>query len=342
MNYFETNLEEISRSTQLLAQIFKYQVFELQVEEKDGNQTGYVPYMMNDAIECYLSFHGLRISGKYDKDYEGEMWAQLEEREGRYGLIVHQGEESVFTMWFDEIMEHTNCYRYHEIGHFWRDGAEQWRQLVYMIGTIREKYRFLGEEVCNDQEMEIMSLIEFAPFYYYFPINEDPEEWYDKTEEGLECMRNLAMQAGDKDYLKWIDKYEKHPTKRMEMTLAKKLQDPKRQDLYELICEKVCNASDPYPARNYGERIDQKIQRYREQVDKKLKEQGFTGTYPQYESEHLSVCVTEEHPFTILESEDFKFKIQLMISECREKHPRKNAGFFKGYQRKGKIKRLDF
>lgn len=50
------------------------------------NQTGYVPYMMNDAIECYLSFHGLRISGKYDKDYEGEMWAQLEEREGRYGF----------------------------------------------------------------------------------------------------------------------------------------------------------------------------------------------------------------------------------------------------------------
>ena len=34
MNYFETNLEEISRSIQLLAQIFEYQVFELQVEEK--------------------------------------------------------------------------------------------------------------------------------------------------------------------------------------------------------------------------------------------------------------------------------------------------------------------
>lgn len=51
MNYFETNLEEISRSIQLLVQIFEYQVFELQVEEKDENQTGYVPYMMNDAIE---------------------------------------------------------------------------------------------------------------------------------------------------------------------------------------------------------------------------------------------------------------------------------------------------
>lgn len=34
MNYFETNLEEISRSIQLLVQIFEYQVFELQVEEK--------------------------------------------------------------------------------------------------------------------------------------------------------------------------------------------------------------------------------------------------------------------------------------------------------------------
>lgn len=342
MNYFETNLEEISRSIQLLAQIFEYQVFELQVEEKDGEKTGYVPYMMNDAIECYLSFHGLKISGKYDKDCEGEMWAQLEQREGRYGLIVHQGEESVFTMWFDEIVEHTNCYHYHEIGHFWREGAEQWRQLVYIIGTIREKYRFLGEEVCNDQETEIMSLIEFAPFYYYFPIHEDPEEWYEKSEEGLECMRNLAMQAGDKEYLKWIDKYEKHPTKRMEMTLTKKLQDPKRQDLYELICEKVRKASDPYPARDYGEKINEKIQRYRMMVDKKLKEQGFIGTYPQYEGEHLWVEVTEEHPFTILESEDFKFKIQLMISECRDKHPRKNAGFFDGWGRNGKIKRLDF
>ena len=74
MNYFETSLEEISRSIQLLAQIFEYQVFELQIEEKDGDKTGYVPYMMNDAIECYLSFHGLKISGKYDKDYEGELW----------------------------------------------------------------------------------------------------------------------------------------------------------------------------------------------------------------------------------------------------------------------------
>ena len=92
-----------------------------------------------------------------------------------------------------------------------KERCEQWRQLVYMIGTIREKYRFLGEEVCNDQEMEIMSLIEFAPFYYYFPINEDPEEWYDKTEEGLECMRNLAMQAGDKDYLKWINMRSTQP-----------------------------------------------------------------------------------------------------------------------------------
>ena len=43
-------------------------------------------------------------------------------------------------------------YRYHEIGHFWRDGAEQWRQLVYMIGTIREKYRFLGEDVYKRQK----------------------------------------------------------------------------------------------------------------------------------------------------------------------------------------------
>ena len=51
MNYFETNLEEISRSIQLLAQIFEYQVFELQVEEKDENQTGYVQNMTKTMKE---------------------------------------------------------------------------------------------------------------------------------------------------------------------------------------------------------------------------------------------------------------------------------------------------
>ena len=88
--------------------------------------------------------------------------------------------------------------------------------------------------------------------------------------------------------------------------------------------------------------MNEKIHRYREQVDKKLKEQGFTGTYPQYESEHLWVQVTEEHPFTILESEDFKFKIQFMISECRDKHLRRNAGFFDGWGKKGRIKTVSF
>ena len=96
MNYFETNLEEISRSTQLLAQIFEYQVFELQVEEKDGNQTGYVPYMMNDAIECYLSFMdfvSLENMTKTMKERCGHNWKNVE---GRYGLIVHQGVRKCF------------------------------------------------------------------------------------------------------------------------------------------------------------------------------------------------------------------------------------------------------
>ena len=342
MNYFETRVEEISRPIQLLAQIFEYQVFELQIEENKEEMIGYVPYMMNDAIECYLTFHALTISGQYDKDYEGEMWAQLEQRDQRFGLIVHQGENHVFTMWFDEIREHTNCYRYHEIGHFWREGAEQWRQLVYIIGTIYEKYQYLGEEVCNEEEMELMSLIEFAPFYYYFPIHESPEEWYSKSEDGILCMKHLAKTAQDHEYLKWIEKYEKKPTKRVEERLTKMLLDPKRQDLYEAILQKVEKASSPYQARDYGEKLNHKIQVYRRQVDKKLKEQGYIGTYPHYQKEHIWVEVTEEHPFTILEWNDFKFKIQLMISECREKHPRRNAGFFKGWRRKSKIKRLDF
>ena len=38
----------------------------------------------------------------------------------------------------------------------------------------------------------------------------------------------------------------------------------------------------------------------------------------------------EEHPFTIMEWEDYRFRIRLMVSEAEEEHAGINAGFFNG------------
>ena len=38
----------------MLKEIFDQQVFELCIHEENGQKAYYIPYMMNDALECYL------------------------------------------------------------------------------------------------------------------------------------------------------------------------------------------------------------------------------------------------------------------------------------------------
>ncbi len=60
---------------------------------------------------------------------------QLVRREADYGLIVKQ-KSNTFTLWFSGLSWEMACYQYHRIGHFWVEGQEQWRRLVYMLGTV--------------------------------------------------------------------------------------------------------------------------------------------------------------------------------------------------------------
>ena len=50
----------------------------------------------------------------------------------------------------------------------------------------------------------------------------------------------------------------------------------------------------------------------------KMLEDGFEGTYPEYYKKQMQITVTEEHPFTVsmLEFEDFVFRVQFMVSKC--------------------------
>lgn len=58
-------------------------------------------YMMNDAAESFLAFEQARMKGKYKKDFEGEIEAELHlmKDQQEYGLIIRQA-ENVFTLFF--------------------------------------------------------------------------------------------------------------------------------------------------------------------------------------------------------------------------------------------------
>ena len=101
-------------------------------------------YMMNDAAESFLAFEQARMKGKYKKDFEGEIEAELHlmKDQQEYGLIIRQA-ENVFTLFFRNLTVETRLYNYGEIGHFWISGYEYLRQIEYKASIIRDKREYL-------------------------------------------------------------------------------------------------------------------------------------------------------------------------------------------------------
>lgn len=120
-----------------LAEIFKYQVFELCEDKNTGAYL--IPYMMNDALEYYFVLKEAHILGEYLPDKE-ILSAQIVQDMKKYVLILRQDTDNICIVHFKIIEEYARCYQCHRIGHFWVQGQEQWRQLVYMIGTMYDKY----------------------------------------------------------------------------------------------------------------------------------------------------------------------------------------------------------
>ena len=329
---------------------------------EDGKQDFYIPYMMNDALECYLMLKDGRMTGEYRDDCEEEMYTEVVETENGPAVICRQGTENVFTVWFEECFRDLQCYRYDQIGHFWIQGEEHWRRLVYIIGTIHDKYNYMGDIVCNEAEKELMPLMEFAPFRYFSPIHDSLDEYYADSEEGLECMEHLAKEAGDRGYLRLLKLYRTIPQgngfpagviapimyRALTKVLGNALMSPKRNGLYQLIFEKVRDASMDYPERIYAEKITAEIKNARNDVCRQMQEAGFSGQYPLFKKvngkRRMEVLAMEEHPFTVLESEQFRFKIQFMVSETNAAHGADcqtaaalNAGFFRKRGNRGWI-----
>lgn len=236
----------------------------------------------------------------------------------RFGLIIRHQSHETLTIWFSNCMQSCKFYQYHRIGHFWTKGMEHWRRLVYIIGTIHEKYTFLGKSSCNALEQELLPLIEFAPFRYWSPLHESLDDYYINSQEGILCMKQLATDTKDFSYARMIQLYEHLPCTIQTFPwvisfLAKKLTSPKHKQIYEYLDSKINAASTEYQIRDYGSEINEEIKKIRIQFTKELYADGYVGEYPYFKKENATLIAVEEHPFTILESNTFKFKIYGMI-----------------------------
>lgn len=332
----ENNLNKLQ---QIITELNDWDALEL-CPAANGKKTNYyIPYMMNDALEYYAVLEDCRIVGDFYPEYRNGMTAELIKEGDKTGLIIRQEEHNVCTLWFRNLQLIRQCYQYHRIGHFWVSGQEQWRQLVYMVGTIYDKQDYIGSEVCNKKEQELLPLMNFPPFLMWFPLNEIPWDKYPCTKEGCECMRKLALEAGDKHFARLIKLYEKLPLSRMTEFLGHALTASSRIPLYNLIFQKVCSASEEYPTRNYGKEHNRSIEKMRLETQQLLRQKGFTGNYPYFEKDALQIFAAEEHPFTVMESQDFHFRIQFMVSQCPNPAGGINSGFFRSRNNIGAIEK---
>lgn len=344
-------------------ELLECNAFEIQLHKNENELTDcYIPYMMNDALECYFVLKNCRVTGECmtgvlnSSDASGDsaefgnfacdrkLSVELVDDSVSTALVLRQPDGNVSTLWFEDIVKELKCYRYHEIGHFWVSGQEQWRQLVYMIGTIYDKFSYMGESLCNEEELALLPLMEFAPFRYWSPIHESLDHYYPDTMDGFACFKELCEEAGDSLLLNLAERYEKAACGGFWITdFYRKLALPKlvnklalelghsgHEALYELIYQKVCDASSKYPARDYGEVLGSKIAASRREINETLMKKGFVGEYPRFSLGNRSLLVTEEHPFTLsaLEYENYEFRIQFMVSETAEKAKYLNQGFF--------------
>ncbi len=180
MKYLERVIEELE--------------FELWKGKDDPCTSWCVTYMFNDSVESYLLLEDVTITGKYEKEKE-YISLRLVEEERRYG-VVGQQEQNFFTIWFSKVTLVAALYRYADIGHFWVKGQEPLRQLVYEIEIIKDKKAYLGEWACTEKEMQLLNLLDFAPFRSYYCVPWEKGDVFDTRKNGFNAYEDILQLLG--------------------------------------------------------------------------------------------------------------------------------------------------
>ena len=306
----ESAYEEIPEAFQKLAQLLGQDQFELLFPDKDvENQDEMrLVYLMNDAVESFLVFSGARMTGHYQKDYEGELDATLSQEDGEYVLVVYQG-ETVVTIFFQDLSLEMNLYNYGDIGHFWVKGYEYLRILEYRLAILSDKCEYLGEKATSDTERKLAKLVHFPPLNYtcypavpakYIVPMEDP---WNPTEEAMDVMEELVKEAGDKSLLWWLQRYRRYHGKRMSRWIARLLHREKHVAVVDLLNKKLAKEAENYPRRDFGEKFNQKYQNILKKAEKRKAE---------LESNGQKVTLVREEPFAVAR-DSVDFKVYLMI-----------------------------
>lgn len=284
----------------------EFELLEDEAEKNKGNRYRLV-YLMNDAVESFLVLENGRMTGEYQREYDGEIEAELREYEGtetfrettegrkkKYVLTVHQG-ESVCTLLFTGLKEEVSLYNYGEIGHFWVKGYEYLRQLEYTFAILRDKREYLGDRYCNRREQKLAALADFPPLNYtcYPAISKEylveRDDAWRPTGQALAVMEELLKEVGDKQLLRLVRLYAMFPVKVLARYIAMQLHRTKHQKVIQTLQQQVRQAAKNYPERKFFGKEEKQFREQKKRAQACAKEWGEKG---------CRTDIFREEPFT--------------------------------------------
>ena len=296
----------------------------------------YIPYCMNDAAECYLFLSDCQVQGSL---LEGEdvLEAQVLEGEGksdtasrgRDGILLRGREGEAVTLWFSGSRIRTSLYQYHRILHPWVAGQEHLRRLVYILGTVYDKGRYLqgvardgnALSVVSGAEAALLPLMEVRAFRFFRPAAPEYCGSYPDTSEGFATALALAREAGEGELVKALIRYQRWrwipiPTvsRYLEVSLIHAFEEA--ENFASLVDERLEAASLTYPKRQYPWWQEEQMESIRQQASRYLFQRGYEGSYPFFQKSpgalqagFDSVTAYEEHPFVAEGMDQMPFRI---------------------------------
>ena len=262
---------------------------------------------MNDAVESFLVFRNVRMTGEYHSDYQGELQASMARQDGRFVLVIKQ-DDTVLTLFFEDLELEVHLYEYAYTGHFWVKDYEYLRQLEYRLAILRDKYDYLGEAYCTEEEIKLAALVEFPPLNYccypsvpqkYIVPKDDP---WTPSNEAIQVMYDMAELTRDRKMQRMLKFYKNHPEKCVAKIIASMLHRNSHNELVDYLINIFVKASENYPVRNFGKE-NEKLEKYIKKAEQLKEELSKDG---------IEASVITEEPFVGVK-DSIEFKVYLMI-----------------------------
>lgn len=186
-------------------------------------------------------------------------------------------------------------------------GYEYLRQLEYKIAILGDKWEYLGEDCCSEEEKKLASLREFPPLsYLFYPaaslayVREKEEPWK-CSPLAAKLVEEAAKQEKDTWFAKMVSLYKRYPVRVLARYIAWMFHREAHKRVTDHLIRQMDQAAVIYPRRYFGEENEKKHKILFEKANKRKRD---------LEKQGIQAEIFREEPFA--KGDDGPFKVYVM------------------------------